>query len=95
MFWFEILIICLLLLSHSFPHRILFFKKKQKTNLIDITEYVGPSHTLIEKNGQNKLSFQKLRLGHSMSSSSYSKKVISFRGGIKITRNLFQKPFPG
>lgn len=47
MFWFEILIICLLLLSHSFPHRILFFlekkkkKQKQKQNLVAVTENVG------------------------------------------------------
>eukprot|EP00069_Balaena_mysticetus_P013296 bmy_08018T0 len=36
MFWFGILIICLFLsLSHSFPHRILFFKKQ---NLVVVTE---------------------------------------------------------
>ena len=39
MFWFGILIICLFLsLSHSFPHRILFFKKQ---NLVVVTEQVG------------------------------------------------------
>lgn len=52
---------------------------------------LGPSLPVIEKWTKNKLSFQKLRVGHSMSKSFYTKKVSFFRGGIKTTRNPVQK----